>query len=375
MAVTLRNRGWFRILTNVCRITFAVTFIFSGFIKAIDPWGTALNIGNYLAAYGIGNYESLIMPFSIWLCGAEFMMGCMLLFKVRIRLVSIFALVSMTFFTILTFLSTTFIPVEDCGCFGEFVKLSPWQTFLKNLLLLPMAVCIWWRYRPDRAFSFSRVELLLTVLFFSFSMSIGTYSYFHLPPIDMLPYRVGVNIADAMEEARSVKAESEIVLVYRNRRTGRIKEFALRDRAWRNAERWEWVETRVDEDVADGVQPMILEFYIDDHKRDVTDSLLNVGSRLYMLCVNDAESLTAECRQKMVRVVERASEEGSAVVCLTPKPMAEGEYSVMLDADCEVRCYNIDFKTMITLLRAEAGYVCLEDGVIVDKRNCRDIVE
>lgn len=373
MGSTLRNRRWFRLLCHVCRTLFAVTFILSGFVKAIDPWGTALNIGNYLAAYGFSDYDYLVMPFSIWLCGAEFMMGCMLLFKVRIRLVSIFALVSMTFFTLLTFLSATFIPVEDCGCFGEFIKLTPWQTFAKNLILLPMAVCIWWRYRPDSAFSFSRLELLLAVLFFVLSMSIGTLSYRHLPLIDMLPYHKGVNIAEAMEEARNAKAESEIVLVYRNRRTGRLREFSLNDRSWQNTARWEWVETRVDEETVDSVRPMILEFHIADHDRDVTDSLLNVRGRMYMLCINDADDLSADCRHRMTSVVKQADSEGSAVICITPKPMDADRHSVTLEEGCEVSCYNIDFKTMITLLRTTAGYVCLEDGTIVDKRNCRDI--
>lgn len=373
MGSALRNRRWFRVLCHVCRVVFALTFIFSGFVKAMDPWGTAINIGNYMSAYGFANYDHLVMPFSIWLCGAEFMMGCMLLFKVRIRLVSIFALVSMSFFTLLTFLSATFIPVEDCGCFGEFVKLTPWETFAKNMVLLPMAICIWWRYRPDRPFLFSRLELLLTFVFFTLSMSIGTLSYLHLPPIDLLPYRKGVNIAAEMEAARNTKAESQIVLVYRNRRTGRLREFSLTDRAWRNEERWEWVETKVDKDIVDGVNPMILEFHISDHNRDVTDSLLNVGGRVCMLCVNNVAELSSSCRRRMVSVVERSKSEDFKVVCLTPQPLSHQQHTITLDEGCEVDCYNIDFKTMITLLRATAGYVCLEDGTIVDKRNCRDI--
>lgn len=113
------------LITGVCRLVLAVVFIVSGFTKVIDPWGTSIKINEYLTIYGFDYLIPASMVFSIWLCGAEMMMGCMLLCKVRIRLVSIFALVSMLFFTILTFLSATFIPVEDCGCFGEAIKLSP----------------------------------------------------------------------------------------------------------------------------------------------------------------------------------------------------------------------------------------------------------
>lgn len=164
-----------RILSEVCRLILGATFLLSGFTKVVDPWGTAIKINEYLSIYGFEFLEPGSMAFSIWLCGAEMMMGCMLLCKVRIRLVSIFALVSMLFFTGLTLLSATIIPVEDCGCFGEALKLTPWQTFFKNLVLLPMAAVVWYRYRHDRIFAFRRVEVVLTLFFFLLTMGLGTW--------------------------------------------------------------------------------------------------------------------------------------------------------------------------------------------------------
>ena len=118
----MRKTRTFKIAANVCRLILACTFIVSGFTKVIDPWGTALKVNEYLSIYGLDYLQPGAMVFSIWLCGAELMMGCMLLFKVRIRLISIFAVLSMVFFTLLTLLSATLIPVEDCGCFGEALK-------------------------------------------------------------------------------------------------------------------------------------------------------------------------------------------------------------------------------------------------------------
>ena len=372
MASTLRNRRWFRILSHLCRITFAITFIISGFFKAIDPWGTVMNINNYQAAYGIEAPEWLVLIFSIWLCGAELMMGCMLLFKVRIRLVSIFSVLSMCFFTLLTFLSVTFIPVEDCGCFGEFVKLTPMATFLKNLVLLPMAFCFWWRYRPDRIFSFSKLEFALMLFFFTMSMSVGAYSYLHLPPIDLLPYKEGVNIAEEMQRARAKRDTDDVVLVYRNRRTGRLREFSLADRAWHNEKRWEWVETRVGDAEHSRVEPMILEFHLSEAQVDKTDSLLSLPGRMYMLCVADLRNIGEACVSRMARVVERAEREGSNVICLTPEYFDAEHYHSFANSS-PVPCYNIDAKTMKTMLRANSGLVELLDGTIVNKLNCRDI--
>lgn len=371
MAVLLRNRRWFRLLTHLCRILFASTFIVSGFVKSIDPWGTALNVGNYLAAYDMEWLNDYAIYFSIWLCGAELMMGLMLLFKVRIRLISIFGLCSMLFFTVLTFLSATFIPIEDCGCFGDVLKLTPWQTFAKNLALLPMIVVVWWRYRPDKILKMSRLEGLLTVLFCSLSMGVGIYCYCHLPLFDFLPYREGVNIAEAMEEARTRQAESDVVLVYRNRRNGRLREFSLDDKAWHNEQKWEWVETRVLEDNPDRVEPTILEFNVASRRGDVTDSLLSIRGRLYMLCTSNVGNLKEEIAESLCGVIERAVEERASVVCLTSD---ENAAEVVSFADSPaIDCFSIDAKTLKTMLRAEAGLVVLHDGVIEEKQNWRDL--
>lgn len=362
MAHALRNRRWYRYLSHFCRIVFAVTFIVAGFYKAIDPWGTILAMRNYLVAYDITAPDWLVTILSIWLSGAELMMGCMLLFKVRIRMVSILSVLSMTFFTILTFLSATVIPVEDCGCFGELVKLTPWQSFAKNAILLPMALCFWYRYRPDRIFAFSKLEFSLMCIFFTFAMSVGTYHYFHLPLIDMLPYRVGVNIEEEMDKARAKQTTDKVLLIYRNRRTDRVREFSLDDKAWHNEKRWEWVETRVESD-NHSVEPMILEFYISNHEGEKTSEILAVKEKLYMLFMKDSEYNDA-VRSKFVAVEHHAEQTGEKIVYITPEHISD---------TASANIYNMDSKTMKTILRADYGLVVLENGTIAEKYNYRDI--
>ena len=370
--IPLRNRRSFRLFTHFCRVIVALTFIFSGAVKSIDPWGTALSVNNYLVSYGLEGLKPLAMAVSIWLCGAELMMGGMLLFKVRIRMCSTFATASMIIFTIITLLGATLIPVEDCGCFGDVVKLTPWQSFFKNILLLPLILVVWWRYRPDRMFAFSRLEFALAVFFCTFSMGLGTYCYMHLPLIDLLPYKEGTNIAQAMADARDNQHDSEVVLIYRNRRTGKLKEFSIEDNAWQNENRWEWVDTRVSEDVSDKVEPMILEFYVADDWGEVTDSLLSIKGNLYMLCVTNRAKVSPRCEQRLRSVVEQAAAEDAAVICLTPEPVTRPTFHSFAGSK-QVRCYNIDSKTMKTMLRANTGLVVLTDGIITRKANCTDI--
>ncbi len=361
MSHALRNRRWYRYLSHFCRIIFAITFIVSGFYKAIDPWGTILAMRNYLVAYDITAPDWLVTTLSIWLSGAELMMGCMLLFKVRIRMVSIFSVLSMMFFTVLTFLSATVIPVEDCGCFGELIKLTPWQSFAKNAVLLPMALCFWYRYRPDRILAFSKLEFSLMCIFFTFAMAVGTYHYYHLPFIDLLPYRVGVNIAEEMEKAQAKQSSEDVVLVYRNRRTGRLREFSLDDKAWHNDKRWEWVETRVESD-NQSVEPMILEFYISNNDGDKTAEILSMPGRLYMLCMMNTEGLNKDIEERFSAVEQYVAQNGGTIIYLTPERLTASDNT-----------YNIDAKTMKTMLRADFGLVELENGIIVGKYNYRDI--
>lgn len=365
------RKGW-KITVAACRLVLGAVFIFSGFVKSVDPWGTALKVGEYLSIYGFDNLRSIVMPFSIWLCGAELMMGLMLLFKVRIRLISIFALLSLLFFTILTLLSATIFPVEDCGCFGDAVKLSPWGTFLKNVVLLPMAFAVWWRYRPDRIFAFTRKELILTVLFFITSMGIGTYCYLHLPLIDYLPYKVGVNLHEAINN-RQETTVGEVIVECRNLKTGEIREFALNDTEWQDQTTWDWLETRTEESGENvTVKPLIDEFAVRDAEGDATAETVTAEGVVYMLCITNLNDLSDDCAGRMGALVERAAAEGAKVVCLTPDRLQGVTYRNFAGST-PVRCYNIDATVMKTMLRARNGVVVLKNGTITDKRNCRDI--
>lgn len=366
------NRRTRNIICTACRLVLALTFIFSGAVKSMDPWGTAMKIEEYLSIYGFEELSGASMVFSVWLCGAEMMMGLMLLFGVRIRLVSTIAFVSMLFFTVLTLLSATVIPVEDCGCFGDAVKLTPWQTFAKNAVLLPMSFVVMWCNRHGRMFCFNMREVLLAALFFAVSIGLGCYSYLHLPPIDFLPYKVGVNIGAEMERAAAEDASRDVrtVLVYRNISTGKLHEFALEDEEWRDSSLWEWADTYTTGD-EHSMRPTVAEFAVRDVEGDATGEILSVQGRLYMFCTDDASALDGPCRSRLEHMAARAAAEGAQVICLTSKPLHDVTY--ISAGGLDIRCYNVDASTLKTMLRARSGVVVLDDGTITDKRNCRDM--
>jgi len=206
-------------------------------------------------------------------------------------------------------------------------------------------------------------------------MGLGTYCYYNLPLIDFLPYKVGANIYAMIEEQHDTgqeeMTEEEYVLVYRNRRTGKLREFTIEDTEWQDESKWEWVETRVESEVPD-VQPLVSEFLISDVEGNVTAEVLNRKGLVYMICVTNFDRVDEACAERFRGVVNRAMQEDGYVVCLTPEPLTDVYYYSFAGSE-PVRCYNIDATVMKTMLRARNGLVVLRDGVIENKYNCRMI--
>lgn len=274
-------------LVALCRIALALVFIFSGFVKAVDPWGTAIKLGEYFHAFGMDALSGGRYAFSILLSSAEMLLGFCLLFRfgfVRRRLPGLMLIV-VGFFTLLTLVLALWNPVSDCGCFGDAVKLTNWQTFYKNLILLLLAVVVWfgsyrkkecWDWNPDvpEHDSGHLIEWSLGLLFLLFSLGVGLYSLRHLPLIDFLPFKAGVNLA-----VQGNKSGTDLVttLIYKDKTTGQNHEFSLSDTTWYDSTRWEFVDTRFVERAEPSggeTDPALAEFSIFNAQGDRTAELL-----------------------------------------------------------------------------------------------------
>lgn len=357
-------------IADICRIVFGLTFIVSGFTKTIDPWGTAIKITEYLNTYGFETLNNYRFGFAIWFCAAEMMMGFMMVFKVKTRLISIFAMLVMSFFLILTFLSATWVPVEDCGCFGDAIKLSPWASFGKNVVLWLLALVIWLNARKTLTFfPVTRYEWICTFLFAGMAGGLGAYCYYHLPLIDFLPYKKGVNLYEAIYGDNA--AQEDVKLVYRDRTDGSLHEFSVQDTTWYDTTRWEFVDHAESPSFTSDVA--LREFAVFNSERDYTEDIVGYEGRVYLISAVKLDKIKPRCSRSLAGVVERAAEQNALVVCVTSSPVSPGEEVWFGEGVAPVPVYNVDATTLITMLRATVGLVVLDDGVIVDKRNCRDI--
>ncbi len=345
-----------------------IIFIVSGFLKAVDPWGTAIKFEEYFAIYGFDSLMSLADALAIWLCGAEMMMGFMMLFKVRLRLISIFALASMVIFTIISLLSVTIFPVDDCGCFGDAIHLTPMQTLYKNLIVLPMVITIWYRYRPDRVFAFKFREVVFTVIFCIGAMGFSIYNYIHLPAIDFLPYRVGV---DMMAEA--APQQLEFVLIYRNIESGELREFSIADTEWRDASKWEWVETREVGNNASARHTLDVSDFVlrDSSGTDITKRILSAKGVINLVCITNFNRIRKPCLERLSSFVHERMSHSQRVVIVSPSSYEKPYYE--FEEGDKVSIFNIDDIVLKALLRANNGAVILRDGVIESKYSCADL--
>ena len=130
-----------KIIRIICRILTGMVFVFSGFVKGIDPWGFTYKIQDYFEAFHLEFFDGIAFPLAITACTLELVIGLNLLTGIRMRITAWLLLLFMSFFTILTFVLAISNPVSDCGCFGDAIKLTNWQTFWKNIIILVPYPC------------------------------------------------------------------------------------------------------------------------------------------------------------------------------------------------------------------------------------------
>ncbi|MDR2652447.1 MAG: DoxX family protein, partial [Prevotellaceae bacterium] len=186
------------ILRTLTRIAIGLLFIFSGYVKAIDPIGSEIKFGEYFEAFGMSALEPGALFFGILLATVELITGLCFLFGLRMKLAALGAILFMTFMTILTLVLAITNAVQDCGCFGDAIKLTNWQTFYKNLIIMPFVIYAFIERKKYRQIFENKIEWIIAISLLIASTGISIYTYRHLPFIDFMAYKAGVNIPEGM---------------------------------------------------------------------------------------------------------------------------------------------------------------------------------
>lgn len=352
-------------LRTFSRIFVGLVFIFSGFVKGVDPLGTAYRIEDYFIAYGWEWAMPFALVLSIGLCALEFMLGVALLLNYRIKLLSWVLFPLMIFFTGITLYDAVYEPVPDCGCFGDAVILTNWETFYKNVVLIVFVFFIFVTARKFRSPSPQWFQNLSIVLIFAGFAAFSVYQYHHLPAIDFRGWKVG---ADLVPENQG---KLKIFLKYRNIETGEEKEYLSPDYPWDDSvwmSKWEFVDQRVDD--SEVVKGHSLTIY-DLDGNDVTDIFIANPEYQFLLFSYSLDEADPEGLAKADELYLKIDDAGYSFIVITGS-LREEISRVRQFMHPNLEFYNGDDIEIKTIIRSNPGLVLLKDGIVINKWHFND---
>ena len=362
---------FFKIGLPIARVLLGSVFIFSGFVKSIDPLGSTYKIQDYLRAFG-SPFDSLVglaFAAAVLLSTLELVIGLSLLFNTHTKKASFLALGFMLVMTPLTLYIALTNPVSDCGCFGDALVISNWATFYKNIAFSALAITLLvFRKRLKPIISIYRQSLAVAI-FFGMGIVISIYSYRHLPFIDFLPYKIGVNIPASMViPENAISNEYTTTFIYA--KNGVQKEFTL-DNYPKGDPSWVFVDQKSIL-VKKGYEPPIHDFSIlNSQMEDITEDVLYNNKNAYLLTIYDINKSSIEGAKQAEKMYQQALKSGDAFYALTA--------SIDTDVQAFVKktgvtfpFYKTDPTALKTIIRANPGLVLLKKGTIIGKWNWRD---
>ena len=352
-------------VVNVCRFVLAATFIFSGYVKAIDPLGTLYKLKDYAAAMSLNGLlpDWVLVGVAIALGALEFALGVFMLFAVRRHVVSRITLAFMTAMTVLTLWIFVADPVKDCGCFGDALKLTNGETLLKNIVLIACAALVAWRPVDMARFISRSNQWIVRYYTVAYIVITSIYCLYTLPIFDFRPYHVGMNIKQGMEIPEGAE-QPEFESTFLLRKNGETREFTLDNYP---DSTWEYVDTRTVQ-TKKGYEPPIHDFALTscDTGEDITEQVLTKKGYTFLLVSPRLAVADDSNFGDIDQIYEYAEENGADFYCVTASANDEIERWRDLTG-AEYQFCNADEKTLKTMIRSNPGLMLLKDGTIIDK--------
>jgi len=352
-------------IVNLCRIIVAVTFIFSGFVKAIDPIGTQYKLQDYLGAIGMAGIlpNWTLLAVAVFLAAIEFCIGIFLLFAIQRRLISKLTVAFMAFMTMVTVWIVVADPVKDCGCFGDALHLTNTETLIKNIVLLVCSLAI--MYRPLAMFRFvsKSNQWIVTNYTIVFILVSSGLSLYFLPIFDFRPYHIGVNIPRGMEIPKGAKLP-QFKTTFIMEKNGQRKEFTLDN--YPDAS-WKFIDSKTVQ-TSEGYIPPIHDFSITDNKTglDLTNSVLSHKGYTFLLIAPHLETADDSNFGDIDRLYEYAQSYDIPFYCLTASTTKAIKRWIDLTGAEYPFCIT-DEAVLKTIIRSNPGLLLLKDGTIINK--------
>ena len=356
----------FRIfIVNLCRMALALTFILSGYVKAIDPLGTQYKLNDYAAAMHLSEYipDWLTLTGAIALAMTEFALGIFMLFAIRRHLVSRLMTAMMVMMTLITVWIFIANPVKDCGCFGDAIKLTNGETLLKNIVLLAAAIVT--AMRPlDMARLISKSnQWIVTNYTLVYIVCTSLYCLYALPTFDFRPYHIGADIKKGMEIPEGAE-QPEFETTFILKKNGQTREFTLDNYP---DSTWEFVDSKTVQ-TRKGYEPPIHDFSLTDTETgdDITDNVLSHKGYTFLLISRSLAYADDSNFGDIDQIYEYASEHNIPFYCVTAS--TDSDINRWRDlTGAEYPFCTADETTLKTIIRSNPGLLLLKDATIIGK--------
>lgn len=362
------------------RILVGVLFIFSGLVKLNDPMGFAFKLEDYFApdVLNLPFLNPLALPLAIVIVTIEIVLGVMLLLGFKARLTLYLLLAMIVFFTFLTFYSAYFNKVTDCGCFGDAIPLTPWQSFTKDVILLVLIVFLLIYRDSIRPLLSDKISVGIVLISTVLCLVVARHVLYHLPFIDFRPYAVGKSIVDGMKTAEELGLESpKYMTIYTliNIKTGETREVNsdeyIAERWW---ERSEW-EIQSDKTrtvkVRKGYEPPIHDFKIVLNGEDITQEVLS-ADRVMLVIMYNIHKTDLSNFQKINALAELAERSGAKVYGVTGSSESDFE-PIRHEVQAAYPWATCDMTTLKTMIRSNPGVMILSKGTVMAMYSHRDV--
>lgn len=360
-------------MVNIARILTGLVFIFSGIVKANDPIGFAYKLEEYFVVLNLNFLFDYSVIISIILCALEIFLGGLLILGYWRKWVVKGLLILIIFFTFLTFYSAFFEVVTSCGCFGDAIPLTPWQSFIKDLVLLALIFILYKNYEkitPVRTDNYTKG--ILTVFLLVISFGIGIYTFNFLPVVDFLPYKKGNHIPSLMVMPEG-KEPDQFQTIYdmKHLRSGETKTVTdqayIEEEIWKD-ENWEIVGDPKTKLIKKGYTIPITDLLINDMDgNDVTQSVINNPYQTLVVVAWNLDKTQKNALTKINDVLRQAAENYHVRAILLTSGTERDAQALSEELQLLTEVFYVDAVPLKSMVRSNPGVLLLQDGTILNK--------
>lgn len=352
-----------KLLTEGARMIVGITFVFSGFVKAVDPLGFTYKIQDYLISFHLTGFFPLALPAAVVVSVLEFLIGVFLLMGIYRKPVVILTAAFMAFFLPLTLWIALENPVKDCGCFGDALVIGNWETFYKNIVLSIGTAVLWLNYGKITPLFSWKTAWMAAVFSVVSGFSFAIYNADRLPLFDFRPFKIGSNIPEQMNVDPAKGDVVENVFIYS--KDGAKKEFTEDNYPW-NDSTWTFVEMKTIV-IRESEKPKIEDFYLSscDSGEDITPHIVSDTSYNFLMVSHSLRDSRDKHLNDFKKAAGFARDNGYGFYLLTassPEYIAEWRKKNRFDP----RCALADERLLKTMIRANPGLMLLKNGTVVN---------